>query len=106
MKNERLSNLEYFLQSEPEDPFNWYAVAIEYKSINIEKARAHFEHLLENFPDYLATYYQIAEIMIELELKENAKMILNKGIQLAQKQQNSNTHRELQNLLTNLLFDE
>ncbi|VAW26191.1 hypothetical protein MNBD_BACTEROID06-1834, partial [hydrothermal vent metagenome] len=32
MINKRLKNLESFLELEPKDPFNWYAVAMEYKS--------------------------------------------------------------------------
>jgi len=106
MKNERLSNLEYFLESEPEDPFNWYAIAIEHKSKNIAKAQEYFEHLLTHFPNYLATYYQVAELLIDNHKKEQAEVILNKGIELAKKQNNANTLRELQNLLTNLLFDD
>lgn len=106
MNNERLSNLEYFLKSEPEDPFNWYAIAMEYKSIDISKAKYHINHLLTHFPDYLPTYYQAAELLIEASKNEEAEGILEKGIQLAQVQKDSNTLRELRNLLNNLLFDE
>lgn len=106
MINERLKNLESFLELEPEDPFNWYAVAMEHKSLNISKCKYHLKHLLEHFPDYLATYYQIAELLINESIKEEAEIILNKGIQLARVQNDTNTLRELQNLLNNLLFDE
>ena len=106
MNNERLSNLESFLKEEPEDPFNWYAVAMEYKSLDIAKCKYHLEQLLKQFPDYLATYYQMAELLIEASKKEDAEVILEKGIQLARVQNDSNTLRELQNLLNNLLFDE
>jgi len=106
MNNKRLSNLEYFIEIEPEDPFNWYAIAIEHKTNNTSKALEYFEHLLTHFPNYLATYYQVAELLIENRKNEQAEAILNKGIELAKKQNNVNTLRELQNLLTNLLFDE
>jgi len=106
MNNERLSNLELFLKEEPEDPFNWYAVAMEYKSLDISKCQSHLEHLLKHFPDYLATYYQIAELLIEASKKEEAEVVLEKGIELAKSKNDLNTLRELQNLLNNLLFDE
>ena len=106
MNNERLSNLESFLKLEPEDPFNWYAIAMEYKSLDTTKCQYHLEHLLTHFPDYLATYYQIAELLIDSSKKEAAEKVLEKGIALAKVQNDSNTLRELQNLLNNLLFDE
>ncbi len=106
MINERLTNLESFLKSEPEDPFNWYAVAMEYKSIDIAKTKYHIDYLLSHFPDYLATYYQAAELLIGASEKDEAEKILGKGIQLAKVQKDNNTLRELQNLLNNLLFDE
>ena len=106
MNNIRLTNLESFLQSEPEDPFNWYAVAMEYKSEDIIKCKQHLNHLLKEFPDYLASYYQVAEILIEESKKAEAESVLEKGIELAKSQKDANTLRELQNLLNNLLFDE
>jgi len=106
MNNDRFSILESFLKEEPEDPFNWYAIAMEYKHIDLAKSKEHLTHLLTHFPDYLATYYQMAELLIETFEKEEAVVILEKGIALAKKQQDANTLRELQNLLKNLLFDE
>lgn len=106
MNNTRLINLESFLKSEPDDPFNWYAVAMEYKSLDIVKCKQHLDHLLTHFPDYLATYYQLGEIFMEESNKDAAELVLNKGIELAKVQKDSNTLRELQNLLNNLLFDE
>ncbi len=106
MNNERFSILESFLKEEPEDPFNWYAIAMEYKPIDLAKSKEYLTHLLTHFPDYLATYYQMAEIRIDASQKEDAEKVLEKGIALAKKQQDTNTLRELQKLLNNLLFEE
>ncbi len=106
MINKRLKNLESFLELEPEDPFNWYAVAMEYKSTNISKTKKHLNHLLTHFSDYLATYYQMSEILIDEQETQQAELILKKGIVLAKAKNDINTLRELQNLLNNLLFDE
>ncbi|MCF6352723.1 MAG: tetratricopeptide repeat protein [Cyclobacteriaceae bacterium] len=106
MNNERISILESFLKAEPEDPFNWYAIAMEYKHIDLAKSKEYLTHLLTRFPDYLPTYYQMAELLIEDGTKNDAEEVLEKGITLAKVQKNTNTQRELQNLLNNLLFDE
>lgn len=106
MNNKRLANLEEFLKSEPEDPFNWYAVAMEYKSIDSNKFIEHIKHLLTHFPDYLATYYQSAEYLIEHSRNNEAEKVLEKGIELAKNKKDSNTLHELQNLLKNLLFED
>ncbi len=106
MINERISILKSFLKSEPEDPFNWYALAMEYKATNPIKCKEHLEHLLKYFSSYLATYYQVAELLIEESKINEAKEVLEKGIALARSQHDRNTLRELQNLLNNMLFDE
>ncbi len=105
MINERIKTLEVFLKSEPEEPFNWYALAMEYKTTNTIKCSEYLNHLLAHFPNYLATYYQVAELLIEAEENDEAEKIINKGILVAREQNDANTLRELQNLLNNLLFD-
>ncbi len=106
MNNERISLLESFLKSEPEDPFNWYGLAMEYKTTDLIKCKEHLNHLIEHFPSYLATYYQVAELLIEESKTLEAEEILEKGIALARSQNDRNTLRELQNLLNNMLFDD
>ncbi|MCF6359991.1 MAG: tetratricopeptide repeat protein [Cyclobacteriaceae bacterium] len=105
MINKRISILESFLKSEPEDPFNWYGLAMEYKAIDPVKCKEYLNHLLEYFPSYLATYYQVAELLIEQSKTNEAEEVLEKGITLARSQDDKNTLRELQNLLNNMLFD-
>jgi len=106
MNNKRISILESFLKSEPEDPFNWYALAMEYKNNNLVKYKEHLNHLLQHFPSYLATYYQVAELFIEESRTNEAQEVLEKGIALARSQEDRNTLRELQNLLNNMIFDD
>ena len=106
MNTKRLSLLASFLKDEPEDPFNWYAMAMELKPSDKLKARAHLDHLINNFPDYLPTYFQLAEILIEALENKEAELILEKGIELANLKKDLKTQQELQSLLTNLLFDD
>ena len=106
MNNDRLSVLENFVKTDPDDPFNLYALGMEYKPENMAKSMEYFNHLLTRFPEYLPTYYQAAELMLDLNERDKAENILKKGILLAQKQANLNTLRELQNMLNNLYFEE
>lgn len=106
MNTERLSLLASFLKDDPNDPFNWYAMAMEFKTIDQLKAKAHLDHLIIHFPDYLPTYFQLAELLIDKSEHKEAIQILEKGIDLAKHQKNLKTQQELQSVLTNLLFDD
>lgn len=104
-KMSRVEMLELFAEQEPQNPFNWYALALEYKELNKEKAEAYFSKLLESFPDYLPTYYQSAEFFAEMNLLPLANSIYLKGIALAETQKEANTLRELKNSYQNFLFE-
>ena len=106
MNNQRLEQLLEFLKDDPNDPFNLYAVANEYRRTNPEKSRQLMDQLLEEHPDYLPTYYHAAQLYIESEKNTEATQILEKGIALAKKQQDKLALRELQNIANELLFDD
>mgnify|MGYP000036760259 CR=1 FL=1 len=96
MNKDRIEMLEQFLKEDNSDPFNHYALALEYKDLKPEKAKSLFEHLLVTHPDYLPTYY-IAGLFYS-DQSENAKglLILRKGLELARSQKNHSASRELQ----------
>ncbi|PRY90650.1 enzyme of heme biosynthesis [Mongoliibacter ruber] len=104
-KMSRLEMLKSFAEQEPQNPFNWYALALEFKELDVEKTAEYFSKLLEEFPDYLATYYQAAEFFAEIDQLSLANSIYLKGIALAEKQQSANTLRELKNSYQNFLFE-
>ncbi|MBL6450020.1 tetratricopeptide repeat protein [Fulvivirga sp. 29W222] len=106
MNSSRLNQLLDFLKEDPNDPFTIYAIATEYRFEEIEKSRMYYEQLLMNHPDYLPTYYHVAQLYQQLELTELAKQTFEKGIELAKKQENSLSLRELQNAYNELLFEE
>ena len=105
MNSDRLNQLINFYKEDPNDPFIIYGIAMEYFNFDLLKAREYFEILLNNFPDYLATYYQAGHLYEDLELEDDAKMCYEKGIEVARKQNNINTLRELQNALNELEFN-
>ncbi len=104
--NNRLHALQKFIENEPNDPFNWYALAMEYQSTDLGKYEYYLEELLTRFPTYLPTYYQAAAYWIAQQEQKKAIELLEQGIKLAKQQQNNPTLRELQNLLNEVLFDE
>ena len=102
MNSERINYLSSLLLSQPDDPFIRYALALEMLNDNLSLAMEHFDVLLEKFPDYLPTYYQISSILINLDQPEKAKEILKKGMILADQVGENKTWRELKSLYDDL----
>lgn len=102
MNNLRISTLESYIKEDPADPFNYYALALEYVKEDASKAERIFDELLVNHPDYLPTYYSAGTFHAECQNNEKAESILRRGIALAKKLEESKALRELQNALQNL----
>jgi len=96
MNNERIQQLIRFVQEEPNEPFNVYALAMEYMSSQPGQARLYFDQLLAEHPTYLPTYYHAAALYAELDERERAAELYEKGILLARAQQNQKTLQELE----------
>jgi tetratricopeptide (TPR) repeat protein len=96
MNNNRLELLLQFYEEDPSDPFNAYALAMEYQNNDVQKAAEYFKFLLDNQPDYLPTYYHTAALFAEIGNAEYAEKLYQKGMQLALNQQNTKTYQELQ----------
>ena len=76
MIQNRIAILEEFYKTEPNDPFNAYALALEYLNSNTSKAKALFEELLANHPTYVATYYHAAALFADLEENDPDQVII------------------------------
>ncbi|GAB4031496.1 tetratricopeptide repeat protein [Spirosoma jeollabukense] len=96
MNTERIQQLIQFVQEEPGEPFNVYALAMEYLNSQPEQARIYFDQLLTEYPDYLPTYYHAAALYAELDQRDRAADLYEKGIKLALAQNNQKTLLELQ----------
>ncbi len=103
MNNQRLSQLLEFLREDPNEPFNIYCIANEYKNIDPEKAIEFYQDLLLNHPKYIPTYYHAAELYINKNEIEKAEKIITNGIIQASEQNDQLALRELRNLQNNLL---
>jgi tetratricopeptide (TPR) repeat protein len=100
----RLHQLLKFLEEEPNDPFNIYALALEYQKIDHEKALAFFQLLTVEHADYVATYYHLGKLHEELGNKEEAIRIFETGIEKARTCQDYKALRELQSALGEIQY--
>ncbi|GAA4469406.1 hypothetical protein GCM10023189_56380 [Nibrella saemangeumensis] len=106
MNNDRIQQLLRFVQEQPEDPFNVYALAMEYRGEDPGQALHYFEKLLTEHPGYLATYYHAAELYEEMGDRPKASMLYQRGLELARDQQNQKTFDELNRAYRRFLDEE
>ncbi len=85
-----------FYNEEPGDPFNSYAIALEYAKTDTNQAIQWFRKLLTGFPDYLPAYYHAAALFADLGYVEEAEETYKRGISLASEQPNLKPLQELQ----------
>ena len=95
MNEQRLRQLLEFYQEDPEDPFNIYALANEYRSSDINKSLHYYEMLINNHPEYVPTYYHLAHLYIDLQRDQDARLTFEKGIEKASKNHDQHALREL-----------
>ncbi|UJP64382.1 tetratricopeptide repeat protein [Mongoliitalea daihaiensis] len=104
-KLSRIELLQSFAEQEPENPFNWYALAIEFLESEPEQALNYFDKLLIEHKGYLPTYYHAAALFAEFGDLEKAKRTYEEGIVLAKNLSETNALRELQNAYQNFQFE-
>jgi lipoprotein NlpI len=95
MKNQLLENLLSFYEEDPDDPFNIYALALEYLKTDLSRAEGLFNQLLESHSDYLPTYYHAAQHFAQVGNIETATAVYEKGIAVAKAQNHQKTYQEL-----------
>jgi Tfp pilus assembly protein PilF len=103
--SDRVEQLKQFIAEDPADPFNYYALALEYVKIDESKALAILNELVQSHKDYVPIYYQLAKLYERVGQKENAIHTFYSGIKVAQQQQDLKTLHELNAALQELLED-
>lgn len=93
---DRLNQLKQFLQDDPDDPFNLYALALEYLKSDSKESKALFELLIEKHPEYLPTYYPYAQLLAEQKESEEAERVYLLGISMAKTKGEAKTLSEIQ----------
>jgi tetratricopeptide (TPR) repeat protein len=96
MGSERLKQIQDMLEKEPDDDFLNYALAVELEVVGDQtKAIGQLEKLLKRNPSYLGAYYKLGKLLEESGSEAKALEVYNKGLQLAQKQDNKKAAGEL-----------
>src|SRR5690242_7303774 len=101
----RLEQLKKFLDEDPHDPFNLYALALELSKADSAQAIDLFEKLMAEPETYLPTYYHADKLYETSANTDRAIAVYKKGIEQAKVQQQFKTLRELQSALDELIFD-
>ena len=96
--NGRHEHLWSMYLDEPGEPFNLYALALEYLKSDMQKSRDLFLKLIWEHPEYIPAYYMTAELLINLEEIPLARQIITDGMREAGKQNNTKALSELKNL--------
>lgn len=99
----RLEMLTQILEQNPNDAFARYGLAMEYaNSGQTETALQQFSKLLELHPDYTNGYFMAAQTLAKADRTEEAKAMLGKGIESAQRTGNRHALSEMQAMLDEL----
>lgn len=105
MNSERLKMLKQFVDEDPANAFNWYALALEYQHSDPSEASRLFDKLMTEFEAYLPTYYMAATHYVRQGDSEKAVRTFEKGIEIARMQGDRKTASELRSGLDEILFE-
>jgi tetratricopeptide (TPR) repeat protein len=105
--NERIHDLTNLLKDDPDDPFLYYALGLEYlKENHQDMALLMFTLIIRKFPDYLPVYYQAARLHVEMGDLNLADETFKTGISLAEKKLDDKTLVELKDAYHQFLIDQ
>ena len=96
---ERLQALQELLEDDPSDAFTRYGVAMQLKGLErYVAALAHFKVLLEEHPDYVASYYHHAGALHAEGETARALEVIELGCAAAAEQGDRHAQNELEDL--------
>jgi predicted Zn-dependent protease len=98
--SKRLEFLQKLTSSGSVDPFAWYGLAMEYRSLERrDEALATFEALRASSPDYVAMYLMCGQMLEQMGRVEDAKAWLTSGMEAAKQKGDSHALGELEGAL-------
>ena len=102
-KNPRRQQIESMLQTEPQDLFLRYCLAVEMQADGeSENALAQFDELCRGVPPHVAAFFRRAQLLVELDRIEEARSVLREGIEIARSQNDLHAAGEMSELLADL----
>jgi tetratricopeptide (TPR) repeat protein len=100
---DRIASFKSFISRSPADPFPRYGLAMELKGQGkLDEAWTAFSELLEQFPDYVATYLMAGGTLVALGRRDEAADIYRRGIEVAGRRGDSHAKNELASALSEL----
>lgn len=104
--NTRIEQIREFLKEDPQDSFLRYALALEYVKINeLEKAIKVILKLIEDEPNYIASYYQLGKLYEAIGQVDNALETYANGMEKSKNDTNRKTYLELKEAYNSLIDD-
>lgn len=92
--------IEEEINKEPNNPFNYYLLAFEYKMEgNFSQLETIAEYIIEKYGDYQPIYYFYAEHLYATDKEHLGKQVALEGIKLAKKYLNNKIVHELEQLI-------
>jgi predicted Zn-dependent protease len=102
-ESKRLAFLLKTTASGNRDPFVWYGLAMEYRSLErTDEALATFEELRRAAPDYVPMYLMCGQMLEKMARPADAKGWLTAGIEAARKKGDAHAASELEGALAAL----
>ena len=102
---ERIEKLQEFLKASPQDNFIRHALALEYvKAGDDTNARILFENILNEFPDYIGSYYHLAKLLERNGETAAAVEWYEKGMAAAKAAGDNHAYGELQGAYEDLVY--
>ena len=98
----RISFLEKSMAENPSDPFIKYALAMEYREEDLDRSKSLLESLMEEQPEYVPTYLTLSNLLLDFGEDQRAKEILQSGLVMAKRANDTQALRELSDVLRNL----
>ncbi|MEO8705512.1 MAG: tetratricopeptide repeat protein [Kofleriaceae bacterium] len=100
---DRIETFKSFIARNPGDPFPRYGLAMEHKTRGeLELARAAFQDVLEQFPDYIPTYLMAGGTLAALGQMDEAAVVFQRGIDIAGQRGDAHAKKELESALGDL----
>lgn len=97
---DKIVELNKMISEDPSDPFLHYALGLEYaKKKNFQEAMSCFQTVIHLDENYIAAYYQLGLLFIELDIVDVAQTYIKKGIEMAINKKDVKSRGELQELL-------
>ncbi len=86
-----------------EDPFAWYGLAMEYRSLErLDESLATFEQLRQRSPTYVPMYLMCGQVLESLGRHDEARQWLRSGIDAARAKGDTHALSELESALQTL----